>query len=297
MQGCYTAIITPFKNGEIDFSSLENIIRHQVKAQMDGVVPCGTTGESPTLSHEEHREVIRFTIEKTKELNKKYRSKTKVIAGAGSNSTEEAVGIAQDSERLGADAVMIVSPYYNKPTQNGLFKHFEKIAKSISVEVMVYNIPSRTGILIDVDTMVKICSIANINTVKEATGNIDYTGALLARAPKVDILSGNDSMNLPIYSLGGKGCVSVMGNIMPTTTKKIYTLFKSGKSKAASDLHLKIWALNEALFLETNPIPIKEACLIRGLISSGELRLPLLPPTKLVKDRLRKLLKELKALR
>lgn len=279
MKGTYTAIITPFKDGKVDYESLEKIIQYQVENGSSGIVPCGTTGESPTLNHEEHREVIRFTIKKIKELNQKLNYSLKVIAGAGSNSTEEAVSLAKDSESLGADAVMIVSPYYNKPTQDGIFQHYQKIAEAIGIEVMVYNIPGRTGILIEIDTMVKICSISNITTIKEATGNIDYTGEILSRLPEVDILSGNDSMNLPIYSLGGVGSVSVTGNLFPKEVRQVYDFYQAGKVNEAKKLHLKLWPINEVLFLEANPIPIKKACFMEGVIYSDELRLPLVKAT------------------
>ncbi len=279
MKGTYTAVITPFKDGKVDYKSLEKIIQYQVENGSSGIVPCGTTGESPTLDHEEHREVIRFTIEKIKEWNQKMNYSLKVIAGAGSNSTEEAISLAKDSESLGADAVMIVSPYYNKPTQDGIFQHYRRIAESIGIEVMVYNIPGRTGILIEIDTMVKICSISNITTIKEATGNIDYTGEILSRLPEVDVLSGNDSMNLPIYSLGGVGSVSVIGNLFPKEVRQIYDFYQAGEVNEAKKLHLKLWPINEVLFLEANPIPIKKACFMEGMIYSDEIRLPLVKAT------------------
>ncbi len=284
MKGCYTAIVTPFKNGKVDYNSLEKLIEFQIAGGMDGVVPCGTTGESPTLSHEEHRKVVEFTCEI---VNKRI----KVIAGSGSNSTQESIELSIFADELGVDGLLIVSPYYNKPTQLGLLNHYQSIAEKVKAEIVIYNIPGRTSVLIENQTIEELSAIPNITTVKEATGNIDVVSDLISRNPNLHILSGNDSMNLPIYSIGGVGCISVLSNIFPKELKSLYDNYQKGNYDLAKKMHYQLWQLGKALFLETNPIPIKAACHLKGIIESPEIRLPLTPASNKVVEEITRLLK------
>ncbi len=286
MKGCYTAIITPFKNGKVDYSSLERLIEFQIAEGIDGIVPCGTTGESPTLSHDEHREVVRFTHQL---VNKR----VKVIAGSGSNSTKESLNLSIFSDELGVDGLLMVCPYYNKPTQEGLYQHYSLVAQEVKAEIVIYNIPGRSGVSVDNATILKLAELENITTVKEATGNIDMTSDLLQQNPNLHILSGNDSMNLPIYSVGGHGSISVLSNIFPKQVKQMYDLAKEGKWTEARELHYKFWDLGKALFTETNPIPIKAACRLKEIIDEEEIRLPLVKASKQVVERLEKILKNI----
>ena len=270
MNGCFTAMITPFKDGRIDFDSLGGMIEHQINSGIDGIVPCGTTGESPTLSHSEHEEVVRFTIEKVAK-------RVKVIAGTGSNSTEECLKMSVDAEKMGADAIMVVVPYYNKPGQKALIEHYSKIASNVSLEIIIYNIPGRSVVNLIPETFLTLYEKhPNITTIKDATGNLDYASKLLSMVKGASLLSGNDTLNLPIASVGGSGCISVLSNIFPKLTKKVFSLYVENKIEEAKDLHLKLFGFTESLFLESNPSPIKYACYKKGLITSPEVRLPLI---------------------
>ncbi len=268
MRGCYTAIITPFKDGKVDYDSLKGLIEYQIEGGIDGVVPCGTTGESPTLSHEEHMEVVKFTHEVAG-------SRIKVIAGSGSNSTKESIELSVFADKLGVAGLMLVSPYYNKPTQKGIVEHYRAISKEVKAEIIIYNIPGRTSVLISNESLLELSELANITTIKDAVGSIDYTSDLIHTCPSLDVLSGNDSMNLPIFSVGGHGCISVVSNIFPKQVKELYLLVQSGKMGEALKLHYRLWDLGKVLFSETNPIPIKMACYLKGLIADSEIRLPL----------------------
>ncbi len=280
MKGTFTALITPFKNGKVDYGTYESLLESQVKAGVDGVVPCGTTGESPTLSHEEHNEVVRFTVEKIKK-------RILVIAGTGSNSTDETLRLSRHAESVGADGCLLVCPYYNKPTQEGLFRHFKAVSEAVGVSLVVYNIPGRSGVKINLDTLLRLAEISNIVAVKDATGDIDMASDVAAACgEKLAVLSGNDSMNLPIMAVGGKGTISVLSNIVPDKVKKLIDCC----------LHQNIWDLSKNLFLETNPIPVKAAAHLLKMIPSEEIRLPLTPMEPANRDKLKTVLKKLELL-
>lgn len=268
--GAMSALITPFKNDKVDFVSYENIIKRQIKYGMDACLTMGTTGESATLSHKEHMECIEATVNVCKNTG------VKVLAGAGSNSTKEAIDLAKFAQKAGADAILCVSPYYNKPTQEGLYQHFLAIASSIDIPIMLYNIPGRTGVSIDISTMERLNNAnKNIYAVKEASGNIERIVEINAKMPNFKILSGEDSINHPILASGGCGVVSVTGNLLPD---KIVNLVKYATNKDYQNSlreSAELFEINKVLFCETNPIPIKTAMWIYGLIENLEFRLPL----------------------
>lgn len=268
--GAMSALITPFKNDKVDFVGYENIIKRQIKYGMDACLTMGTTGESATLSHKEHMECIEATVNVCKNTG------VKVLAGAGSNSTKEAIDLAKFAQKAGADAILCVSPYYNKPTQEGLYQHFLAIASSIDIPIMLYNIPGRTGVSIDISTMERLNNAnKNIYAVKEASGNIERIVEINAKMPNFKILSGEDSINHPILASGGCGVVSVTGNLLPD---KIVNLVKYANNKNYQNSlkeSAELFEINKVLFCETNPIPIKTAMWIYGLIENLEFRLPL----------------------
>lgn len=268
--GAMSALITPFKNDKVDFVGYENIIKRQIKYGMDACLTMGTTGESATLSHKEHMECIEATVNVCKNTG------VKVLAGAGSNSTKEAIDLAKFAQKAGADAILCVSPYYNKPTQEGLYQHFLAIASSIDIPIMLYNIPGRTGVSIDISTMERLNNAnKNIYAVKEASGNIERIVEINAKMPNFKILSGEDSINHPILTSGGCGVVSVTGNLLPD---KIVNLVKYANNKDYQNSlkeSAELFEINKVLFCETNPIPIKTAMWIYGLIENLEFRLPL----------------------
>ena len=269
MEGAFTALITPFENGKIDYKAFESLVEMQISEGIDGVIPMGTTGESPTLSFEEHEEFIRRTV-------KIVNGRVKVIAGAGANSTNEAVWITKVSEEAGVDAILSVNPYYNKPTQKGLIVHFEAIAKSTKLPIVLYNIPGRCGVNFlpeSIDELLK--RVGNIAAMKEACGDIVQIMRLVELCgDRITILSGDDNLMLPVLAVGGKGIISVLANILPGDIKRIVTLYKDNKTEEAKKLFYKILPLCRAMFLETNPIPLKAAMEMMGLCSD-ELRLPL----------------------
>ncbi len=268
--GAGVAIVTPMKtNGEVDFDMFGKLIDFQINNGTDAIIVCGTTGEASTLSHDEHLECIRYTVEHT---NKRI----PVIAGTGSNSTETAIYLSKEAERYGVDGVLVVTPYYNKATQNGLKKHFTMVADSIQVPMILYNIPGRTGCSMAVDTIASLVKeVDNIVAVKEATGNLSFVAQLMsATNGDIDVYSGNDDQIVPILSLGGKGVISVLSNILPQETHNIVELFNKGEIAASRDLQLKYIPLINALFSEVNPIPVKKA-LQRIGFEVGSLRMPL----------------------
>lgn len=268
--GAMSALITPFKNGKIDFTSYERIIKRQIKYGIDACIPTGTTGEATTLSHKEHMECIEAAIDICKNTN------TKILAGAGSNSTKEAIELAKFAQKAGADGILCVSPYYNKPTQSGLYKHFMEISNNIDIPIMLYNIPSRTGVDIDTSTMKKLfLDSKNIYGVKEASGKISKVIEINAKIPGFKIVSGEDLINHSILASGGCGVISVTSNILPNM---IVDLVNNAKEKKYDDnliISAKLYDINKILFCETNPIPIKTAMWLVGLIDSLEFRLPL----------------------
>lgn len=269
-KGAGVAIVTPMKeNGEVNYESFANLIEFQIANGTDAIIVCGTTGESSTLSHEEHLDVIRYCAEKVAH-------RIPVIAGTGSNSTETAVYLSKEAEKYGVDGLLLVSPYYNKATQNGLYTHFKTIAESVKIPVILYNVPSRTGCNILPETVIRLCNdVENIVGVKEASGNISQIAKLAAKAQgKVDIYSGNDDHIVPVLSLGGIGVISVLSNVAPKETHDICAKYFAGDTKGSMELQLKAMDLCDALFCEVNPIPVKKALNLMGK-EAGGLRLPL----------------------
>lgn len=268
--GAFTAVVTPFKDGQIDEAALKRLIRFGIDGGVSGFVPCGTTGESPTLSHEEHNRVIELVV-------KEVAGQVKVIAGTGSNSTQEAIELTRHAKKVGADAGLLVNPYYNKPTQEGLYRHFSSIAQAVDMPLVLYNIPGRTAINVATPTMVKLSKIPNIVGVKEASGDIMQMSEVIRLCgPEFDVLSGDDQMTFPMLALGGKGVVSVVTNIIPTKMSNLVKNVLDGDIESARSAHFEIFELCRAVFLETNPIPIKAALALMGMIEP-EYRLPLCP--------------------
>jgi 4-hydroxy-tetrahydrodipicolinate synthase len=271
LQGTITALITPFKNGEVDYDRLDANVKFQCEAGVDGVVPCGTTGESPTLSHEEHRAVIEKVVASAKQHGG---GKVKVIAGTGSNSTAEALSLTKHAKQVGADAALMVNPYYNKPSQEGLYRHFMAVADAVDIPICLYNIPGRTNVTMSAATIARLAEHKNIVAVKEATGSLDMASEVLATAD-VRVISGDDSLTLPIMSVGGRGVISVVSNILPDRVKQMVDAALGGRFTIAQRLHLDLFPLFKGMLtLDTNPIPIKTAMAILGR-DTGELRLPL----------------------
>lgn len=270
-KGSIVAIATPFKKGKVDEAKLKQLIEFQIKNGTQGIVPCGTTGESPTLSHIEHARVIELTIEAVN-------GRIPVIAGTGSNSTAEAIELTRHAAEAGATGALIVSPYYNKPPQEGLYRHFKAIADAVNIPIIVYNIAGRTAVNIETPTLLRIAKdCKNVVGVKEASGSLEQMQAVRNACPKdFVLLSGDDALTLPVLKMGGVGVISVAANIVPKDIAKLVSLFNEGKQDEAQKLHDKLLPLFKALFIETNPIPVKEAMGMLDLCSA-ELRLPLCP--------------------
>jgi 4-hydroxy-tetrahydrodipicolinate synthase len=268
--GVFTALATPFLDGKPDFDSFSNIIEHNLAGGVTGLVPVGTTGESPTLSHEEHRDVIRRTIELVK-------GRALVIAGTGSNCTTEAIELTKDAERLGADAALLVTPYYNKPTQDGLFQHYHAIASAVKIPLILYSVPGRCGIEIAAPTAARLGeSCPNIRCIKEAGGSVERVNALRSALPDdFFILSGDDSLTLPFLSAGACGVISVASNLIPAEVVSLVKAWHDCRPGDALALQKRWYPLFRDLFVEANPVPVKHALQRRGIIASGEVRLPL----------------------
>ncbi len=283
--GSYVALVTPFKNNRVDTDKLKELVEFHVENGTSGIVPCGTTGESATLSYEEHEHVIDIVVKAAKR-------RVKVVAGTGSNSTDEAIMLTTYAEKAGCDGVLLVSPYYNKPTQKGLFLHFKKVAESIKLPVMLYNIASRTAVNIEPATMARLArECKNIVAVKEASGSLEQMSQVRNLAPQMDLLSGDDILTLPLLSIGGTGVVSVSANIVPKQVSELVSSFLSGDTKKALELHYKLLDLTKALFLETNPIPVKTAMGLLGMCSP-DLRLPMCEMEEPNKKKLEKALRD-----
>lgn len=267
--GTYTAIVTPFRDGQLDEAALTRLVKNQVRAGVDGIVPVGTTGESPTLDYDEHHRVIELAVQAAA-------GKVTVMAGTGSNSTTEAIGLTLGAERVGADAALLVAPYYNKPTQEGLFQHFKAIANETKLPLVLYSIPGRCGVEIGVDTVQRLAAACkNIVGIKEAGGSCDRVSQLRAAlGPKFAILSGDDSLTLPFMSVGANGVISVASNVIPREVSAMVRAFAAGDLKKATQLHTRYYPLFKDLFVETNPVPVKAALALRGEIEA-EYRLPL----------------------
>lgn len=290
-KGAITAIVTPFtQDGKIDENSLRGLVEFQIKNNIDGIVPCGTTGESPTLNHDEHQEVIEIAIDAAN-------GKVPVIAGTGSNSTQEALEMTRKAANAGADASLQVSPYYNKPTQEGLFRHFSAVAKAVDIPIIIYNIKGRTGVNIETSTLARLAKEhSNIVAVKEASGEITQMMDVLKTLPKeFDVLSGDDNMTFPLMALGGKGIISVASNVIPKEIHDMATYALNGNFDKAREMHFKLLPLFQGIFIETNPIPIKASLAMKGLIKEAY-RLPMCEMKSENKEKLRKILQELKVL-
>jgi len=285
-KGSIVAIVTPFKKGQLDEKKLRELVEFQIKNGTSGIVPCGTTGESATLSFQEHERAIEITIE---QVNKRI----PVIAGTGSNSTEEAIMLTKHAAKAGADASLQVSPYYNRPTQRGLYEHFRAIAQAVDIDIILYNIASRTGVNIEPETIARLArDCKNIVGVKEASGNLEQMARIRALCDdKFDLISGDDSLTLPVLSIGGTGVISVVANIVPRDVTDMVAAFGKGDIKEARQLHYKLMPLVKAMFIETNPIPLKTAMGLLGMCES-DLRLPLCAMSEENIEKLKKALKE-----
>jgi 4-hydroxy-tetrahydrodipicolinate synthase len=290
LTGTYTAIVTPFRQGAVDEDALQRLVDLQIKGGVDGIVPVGTTGESPTLDYEEHIRVVALAV-------KFARGRVKVMAGTGGNSTKEAIHLTQQAEEVGADASLQVAPYYNKPTQEGLFVHFREIARSTKLPLVLYSIPGRCGIDISIQTTRLLAAeCKNIVGMKEAGGTPDRVSQLRAACgPKFSIFSGDDSLTLPFMSVGAHGVISVASNVAPRQVSSMVKAFAAGDLAKAQKLHAQLYPLFKDLFLETNPIPVKAALAMMGLIQD-ELRLPMVPMTQKPREQLKQTLEALKLL-
>lgn len=284
--GAFSALVTPFRDGAIDESALRELIEWQIESGIDGIVPCASTGESATLSHAEHEQVIKITVQQA-------RRRVPVMAGTGSNSTAEAIRLTAFAREIGADAALLISPYYNKPTQEGILKHYKMIAASVDLPLVVYNIPGRTGSNILPETFARLSEIRNIVAVKEASGSMDQvTDIRRLCGERLAILSGDDSLTLPIMALGGRGVVAVISNVMPRETHELAAAGLAGDFARARELHYRMLPLMRALFVETNPIPIKYA-VAQVRKCTPEVRMPLTVLSPAAAERLRGTMKEL----
>ncbi|MCC6140426.1 MAG: 4-hydroxy-tetrahydrodipicolinate synthase [Nitrospira sp.] len=283
--GSHVAIVTPFRKGKVDERALGDLIEWQIAQGTNGIVPCGTTGESATLSHEEHNRVIELTVEVV-------RRRVPVTAGTGSNSTDEAISLTRHAKEAGADAALLITPYYNKPTQEGLYRHYKAIAEAVDLPLVLYNIPGRTGVNMLPSTITRLASIQNIVGVKEGSGVIQQASDIVqACGDRLAVLAGDDAMTLPMMAVGGKGVITVTANIAPTEMANMVKAFTAGNLEEARRIHFQLSPLFAALFYETNPIPVKEALGMMGKIDP-ELRLPLCPMGKENRDKLMQAMKE-----
>ncbi len=283
--GSHVAIVTPFRKGKVDERALGDLIEWQIAKGTNGIVPCGTTGESATLSHEEHNRVIELTVEVV-------RRRVPVTAGTGSNSTDEAISLTKHAKEAGADAALLITPYYNKPTQEGLYRHYKAIAEAVDLPLVLYNIPGRTGVNMLPVTIARLAVIENIVGVKEGSGVIQQASDIVHTCgDRLAVLAGDDAMTLPMMAVGGQGVITVTANIAPTEMANMVKAFAAGNVEEARRIHFQLSPLFAALFYETNPIPVKEALGMMGKIDP-ELRLPLCPMGKDNRDKLMQVMKE-----
>ena len=283
--GSLVAIVTPFKNGRVDERALVDLIEFQIANGTDGIVPCGTTGESATLTHDEHNQVIRLTIEAV-------RRRVPVIAGTGSNATAEAIALTKHAQEAGADGALLITPYYNKPTQEGLFRHYKAIAEAVELPLVLYNIPGRTSVNMLPATVARLASIKNIVAIKEGSASLQQVSEIVqACGERITVLSGDDPLTLPMMAIGAKGVITVTANIVPRDMAAMVDAFIAGKLDEAMRVHYRLSPLFTALFYETNPIPVKEALAMMGKIQP-ELRLPLCPMSAENRDKLARALKD-----
>lgn len=282
--GSMTALVTPFKNGEFDEQAYRELIEFQITAGTDGLVPCGTTGESATLSHEEHDRVVEVCIAAVA-------GRVPVIAGAGSNSTREALRLTKHAKDAGADAALLITPYYNKPTQEGLYRHYAYIAERVDLPLVLYNVPGRTGVNLLPETVARLAAVPNVRAVKEATADLRQASQIIRLCgDRINVISGDDFTVLPLLAIGGKGVISVVSNVVPADMAGMVDAFFAGDHATARELHYKMFPLAEAMFFETNPIPVKTALGMLGKIQP-ELRLPLCPMTEKNRERLQEVLR------
>jgi len=285
LKGAITAIVTPFKNGRIDEEAYRALIERQIGEGIHGLVPCGTTGESPTLSHAEHKRVVSICIDQVKK-------RVPVVAGAGSNSTAESLELTKHVQDAGADYALIITPYYNKPTQEGLYQHYKTIASQTRIPIVVYNVPGRTSLNLLPETMARLSELPNIVGLKDATGDLKQGAKTLELCgDKITVLSGDDFTVLPLLAIGGQGVISVVSNVAPADMAEMCNAFFQGSLAAARKLHFKMWPLMEAMFYETNPAPAKTALKMMGQIT-GEVRQPLCPLSQANETRLRQVMQE-----
>ncbi|MDD2319653.1 MAG: 4-hydroxy-tetrahydrodipicolinate synthase [Geobacteraceae bacterium] len=269
-KGSIVAIVTPFKNGEIDEESLRQLVEFQIENGTDGIVPCGTTGEASTLDYEEHDRVIEIVVHQAKK-------RVPIIAGTGSNSTKEAIEITEHAKRVGADGALLVTPYYNKPSQEGLYRHYKTVAEAVALPQVLYNVPGRTGVNMLPETVARLADIANIVGIKEATGSLQQASEIIALCgDRIDVLSGDDFTTFPMMACGGAGVISVTANIMPKEVAAMVDFFNAGDLEAARLIHLNLLKISNAMFIETNPVPVKTALGLMGKCSD-HVRLPLAP--------------------
>ncbi len=285
LKGSIVAIVTPFKNGRVDEKALGDLIEWHIKEGTHGIVPCGTTGESATLDYDEHFRVIKFTIEVV-------RKRIPVIAGTGANSTDETIMITKRAEKDGADAALLVAPYYNKPTQEGLYRHYKKVAEQTGLPLVLYNVPGRTAVNILPSTVARLAEIKNIIGIKEATGDMKQVSELIRLCgDRITVISGDDFTTFPLLCLGGKGVISVTANVAPKDVADMCNAWFKGDTAEARRLHYKLEPLHQAMFIETNPIPVKTALAMMGKIAE-EFRLPLCEMAEANKEKLKKVLKD-----
>ncbi|MDI6782667.1 MAG: 4-hydroxy-tetrahydrodipicolinate synthase [bacterium] len=287
--GSLVALVTPLRDGLVDETGLRELIEWHIANGTDGLVPCGTTGESATLSHEEHERVVEITIQSA-------RGRIPVIAGTGSNSTKEAIRLTKSAQQAGADAALLISPYYNKPTQEGLYQHFKAISEAVDIPLFLYNIPGRTAVNILPATIARIAELKNVIGVKEATGDLKQVAETIAVCPnEFIILSGDDYTTLPLLAIGGKGVISVVANVVPKETAAMLDAWFAGNLEEAKRLHYHLLPLTQVMFLETNPIPVKTALWLMGKIDA-EMRLPLYQMSNTNLGKLKELLNQYKIL-
>jgi 4-hydroxy-tetrahydrodipicolinate synthase len=285
LKGAITAIVTPFKNGRLDEEAYRQLIERQIEGGIHGIVPCGTTGESATLSHAEHKRVVEICLEQVKK-------RVPVIAGTGSNNTAEAVELTKHAQAAGADYALMITPYYNKPTQEGLYQHYQTITAQTRIPVVVYNVPTRTSLNLLPETMARLAGLPHIVGIKEATGDLKQCAKVLELCgDKITVLSGDDFTVLPLLAIGGQGVISVVSNVVPGDMAGMCNAFFAGDLAEARRLHFKMWPLMEAMFFETNPAPAKTALKLMGKIT-GQVRQPLCPMSTANEEKLRQVLQK-----
>ncbi len=283
LSGSMVALVTPFKDGVLDEARLRELVEFQIENGTSAIVPCGTTGESPTLDYDEHKRVIEVVVQTAA-------GRTSVIAGTGSNSTAEAIMLTKHAEKVGADAALVVVPYYNKPTQEGMIAHFKAIAASVSFPIVIYNIPGRTGVNMLPETVAQLSSVRNISGIKESTGSLDQASDIM-KLCNIVVLSGDDALTLPLMAIGARGVISVAANIVPKQLSQLVGNALNGNFDAASKIHYQLLPLFRNLFVQTNPVPVKAAMAMMGMISE-ELRLPLIKLSDSFRPKLKALLEE-----